>query len=410
MKILYLLLFISVSLFTNTKPLLSVERSSYFRNPDAVEQLLKKQRKKYRDPDYPRIIKNWKTYIHKKYGLSLGTDYNIIVFRTTQTSQKNGSTSGVLRVYGAWELIGRDTANTGSLIFKVEHRHSYTTIAPTDFGFEIGYVGLVQSTFSDQGFRTTNLYWKQKAGNGRFLAFAGFLDVTDYVDVYLLASPWESFNNLAFATGSGTIAGLPDGALGIMGAAWLSKRIYLVAGVADANASPPNIFRGFKTFFKDFETFKSLEVGWTTELQKVFLDNIHITLWHIDTRKDAATPSGWGASLSATTTFRDRWLVFLRGGWSDDGGSLLSRSLSTGAGYQAHPGGSVLGAAVNWGKPNRKAFPDARENQYTAEIFYRWQPLLYLQITPNAQFIVKPALAPDNDITTLLGLRLRISL
>ncbi|WP_456374433.1 carbohydrate porin [Thiolapillus sp.] len=385
-------------------------RNGHFNSPDSVGQLLKKQRQQENTRDFPHSIKEWKSQLQNDYGLSLAGDYNSIFFHASESQQENETGSGVFRIYGAWELLGRGTANSGSVIFKVEHRHSYTDIAPTDFGFEVGYLGLVQSTFSDQGLRTTNLYWKQKAADGKFVTFAGFLDVTDYVDVYLLASPWESFNNLVFATGSATIAGLPDGALGVMTATWLTERLYLVAGIADANASPTDVFRGFKTLFNDFETFKSLELGLTTARESVFFNNIHATLWQIDARTKAGTPRGWGASFSATTTLQDQWLAFLRGGWSDEGDSLLSRSLSIGAGYQEHQGSSVFGMGLNWGKPNHRSYPDAKENQYTAELFYRWQPLPYLQITPSLQFIINPALAPDTDSTLVFGIRMHMSL
>ena len=64
-------------------------------------------------------------------------------------------------------------------------------------------------------FRLTNLYWRQRLANGNVTITAGFLDVTDYVDAYALASPWTGFGNLVFSTGSATI-GLPnDATLGI---------------------------------------------------------------------------------------------------------------------------------------------------------------------------------------------------
>lgn len=42
----------------------------------------------------------------------------------------------------------------------------------------------------------------------------GFLDATDFVDVYGLASPWMHFMNLAFSTGSAAIDLPNDAALG----------------------------------------------------------------------------------------------------------------------------------------------------------------------------------------------------
>ena len=58
--------------------------------------------------------------------------------------------------------------------------------------------------------------------------------------------------------------------------------------------------------------------------ERLMLDNVHITVWHVDSREAAATPSGWGVNLSASMYIEDRWMPFLRAGWADKGGSLLA--------------------------------------------------------------------------------------
>ena len=32
--------------------------------------------------------------------------------------------SGIYRLFGSWDLVGRGTPNVGKVVFKVEHRHS----------------------------------------------------------------------------------------------------------------------------------------------------------------------------------------------------------------------------------------------------------------------------------------------
>jgi porin len=39
---------------------------------------------------------------------------------------------------------------------------------------------------------------------------------------------------------------------------------YISGGIVDANGNARKPLAGFDTFFGEFETFKSLEVGWTT--------------------------------------------------------------------------------------------------------------------------------------------------
>ena len=57
----------------------------------------------------------------------------------------------MVRFFGSWDVVGRGTQNTGGIVWKVEHRHKYASIAPKDFGFDLGYIGLFVPPFSDQG-------------------------------------------------------------------------------------------------------------------------------------------------------------------------------------------------------------------------------------------------------------------
>lgn len=389
-----------------------VSTRNHISGPDAVENLLRdssEAKQAVLDKNFFEALDDWKKKLYDQTGLKIGGDYNALYFGATDSLGNDESSSGVLRLYGSWELTGRGTADTGSLVYKIEQRHSYGDVAPTDFGFEVGYVGLLQSVFSDQGFRTTNLYWRQSFLNSRLVTYLGFMDVTDYVDVYALASPWTSFSNLVFATGSATIGGLPDGSLGAMVAYWATDNIYIIGGVADANADPTEVFSGFDTFFSDFETFKSVGVVWTTGKEKIFMDNIQLTLWQIDEKKDAGTPDGWGVSFSATTTVDDKLMPFIRGGWSEDGGSILEASISTGIGYLREPGGDMFGVGLNWGRPNHNTFGANLDDQYTSEAFYRWQVAQHLQVTPSIQLLINPAMNPNEDLVTVFGLRARMT-
>ena len=97
----------------------------------------------------------------------------------------------MVRIFGSWELLGRGTDTTGTLVYKVEHRHAYTDTAPNGFSLgNLGNVGAIEPPFSDQGIRLTNLYWRQSWNKDRVVAVGGFLDSTDFVDIFALGSPW----------------------------------------------------------------------------------------------------------------------------------------------------------------------------------------------------------------------------
>jgi len=353
--------------------------------PDATGNLLKKQ--------HPPL----------QGKLTLSADYNALGYLSFgSNADDDTSAANAFRLYGEWSF---DQLH-GKLVFKTEYRDSFGITAPTDFGFTLGYVGMPHSTFSDQQARLTTLYWKQYLWDNNALLLAGYLDVTEYVDVYLTASPWESFSNLVFATGSGTIGGLPDGALGAMLGGWLNEHWYASIGAADANADAHDPLEGFDTLFNEAELFSSLEIGYVPSKEALFFDNTHITLWHMDAH--GTTPKGWGVSASWTKTLDAQTFAFIRGGWSDGGGALLKRSLSIGGAYLT-PQKNVIGVGLNVGDPNEESFPGATRTQYTTELFYRWQVDTHLQITPSLQYLYHPAIDTTTDDIILLGLRVRAS-
>ena len=63
-------------------------------------------------------------------------------------------------------------------------------------------------------FLLTNLYWRQGLADGRLVFVGGWVDATDYLDIYGLISPWTHFSNFAFSTGSATIPA-PNQGLGL---------------------------------------------------------------------------------------------------------------------------------------------------------------------------------------------------
>jgi porin len=354
----------------------------------------------------------FKDRLQEETGLDFGIDYSAVGLYATGSLGDDGAAGGIARLFGVWELVGRGTADNGALVFKVEHRHGYTDVPPSGLGFETGYVGLFEAPFSDQGGRLTNLYWRQRLLEGQATVTAGFLDATDYVDPFALGSPWLHYTNFVFSTGSATI-GLPnDATLGVAGGAMLTDNVYAIAGLTDANADPTEPFEGFDSFFSDNDYFTSLEFGWTTSQERLIFDNVHATFWHTDGSSKFGVPNGWGVAASATWWINDQWLPFLRGGWAEDGGSLLQASISTGLGWQPipGPGRDVVGFGLNWGRPNEDTFGPDLDDQFAAELFYRVNLGRNLALTPDVQVIVNPALNPDQDAIGVFGVRARLAL
>lgn len=359
----------------------------------------------------------WKADLAEQYGLGLGIDYSAVYLNASSTvpgGQKDTG-AGMVRFYGSWDAIGRESGNTGTFIWKFEHRHGHNDPppSPTWAIFDLGYLGLIDPPFNDQGARTTNFYWRQRMAQGRFTVLAGFLDVTDYLDLYGMVSPWLHFTNFVFSTGGATIDLPQEAAFGVGFGGMLTDHVYLIASFVDANSDVKAFWESFDTFFSDNEYFKSLELGWTSGQGRIYLDNYHVTLWHKDEREDSdgqgtGKPSGWGATVSFARFVDNRWMPFLRAGYSDDGDSLLSKSVSTGVGYRLREDRDLLGFGLNWGVPNENQGA-GDDDQYAGELFYRLMLGRRFNLTADLQYLRNPALDPDRESIWVLGFRGRLA-
>lgn len=302
---------------------------------------------------------------------------------------------GIARIYGTWQAF-----ETGGLTAKLEHRTAYTTVAPQFFGFDSGAQSITGTAFNDIQLALTNLFWTQRAENRVWTLQIGQIDVTDFVDVYGLVSPYTAFQNLAFNTNPTINA--PNPGLAVAGGVRLHENIYAIASIADANGNPaePNF-----DVFKTGETFKSFEIGYMSSQDRIYFDNIHLTFWQSDGADDGSRKDDWGVAGSASWFFDNRWMPFLRAGFSQGEAALYKATVSAGLGLYTRQT-DLVGIGLNWSDPG-DAFDD---DQYTAEVFYRLTLSPNLAITPSVQLIANPALNPEKDSLAIFGLRGRIAL
>jgi len=401
----------------STSPAVEIEKSeegTNFGSPEAVENRIEEDAAPKGSFVERHLLESWfdwKGGLQDKHGIGLGMDYSTVFLGSDKKglSGKDAASSGMFRFFGTWEIVGRGTPNTGTFVWKVESRHKYGSIPPFDFEFELGGVGIIEPPFSDQGGRVTNLYWHQRLNGGKITLVGGFLDATDYFDVFALASPWTGFLNFAFSTGT-TTAFLPnDATLGFAAGAMLTEKIYVIAGLANAWSDSRVPFRGFETV-GDGEYFKSVEIGWTPSHGRIYFDNAHVTYWNVDESGPAGTPGGWGMNFQYFRYLKETWMPFIRAGFADEGGSLMERSISAGFGYQSVGSKGLLGFAANWGKPNESSFGSGLKDQYTMELFYRFQLFEQLAITPDLQLLIDPPNNPDHAQIWVWGIRARLAL
>jgi porin len=344
---------------------------------------------------------DWKGRVHEKLGLAFGLNYTALSQWASESLGEDHAAGGIFELLGTWTLVGRETKNPGTLVFKVENRHRLgTDIAPLVLGFEAGSILPTTVKFNDFGWGVTNFFWQQRFLGGRGAFTVGVLDPTDYLDVYGAINPMTGFINFQFSTNP-TIP-VPDQGLGAAVSAMVSEHVYFILGLADANGNPREA--GFDTFFEDREYLTSLEVGWTTSFERRFFDKFDVMVWHQDARETVGVPEGWGVVGTAEWFFGDRYLPFLRVGWADGGAGLLRAMVSAGLAIHVATRG-LLGVGLGWGDPADATL----RQQYTLELFYRMQLAQNLALTPDIQVIADPALHPTEDVIVFFALRLRLT-
>ncbi|TMV08078.1 carbohydrate porin [Ruegeria sediminis] len=345
--------------------------------------------------DFPRNVLPgyfaWKDGLAEN-GFRFNFDYLALGQWSDSDLGQGDAGSGILRFYGSWQAT-----ETGSLTFKVENRQAYGAVAPQFFGFDSGALSITGTAFNDSGNLLTNLFWTQRDPEGRWTIQVGQIDVTDFLDVYGLVSPYTAFQNLAFNTNPTINA--PNPGLGIAAGAKLGNNFYLVGSIADANGDPsaPSF-----DVFQTGETFKSIEIGYTSGGERLYFDNVHLTFWQSDEADDGSRAEDKGVAFSAAWFIDNTWMPFLRAGRSEGTAALYERSLSTGLGwYRSNT--DLAGIGFNWAEAT--GFDDT---QFTTEAFYRFNISPDFQITPSIQYISNPLLNPGSDDLTIFGLRARI--
>lgn len=111
------------------------ERVRRFGGPDQVENQITEDETSVSRVVEKRLVEpyfEWKKSLQEKYGLSFGVDYSAVYLKASDSpaGAEDRASSGIARFFGAWDLIGRKSGNTGAFVWKVEHRHKYTDIPP----------------------------------------------------------------------------------------------------------------------------------------------------------------------------------------------------------------------------------------------------------------------------------------
>ncbi len=357
-----------------------------------------------RFPEFDKSIQpyyEWKRKIREQHNFQFGQDYTSLYQRASDSlTDTDSASAGVYRFYGRWLAVGKEGKNDGALVFKIEHSHKYGAVSPDDLNNYLGYLGSTGYLYSDLDWVLNDFNWQQKFDDDRGGFVIGRADPNDYMDVVDYANPFTTFQNQNILENR-SIA-IPDtGFTAGIGYA-IDDQWYLKLATHDANGSLDD--PGF--FDQGAEFFSFVEFGWTPAIDDRDLKDVHITLWHVDQRVNENIPEGDGVAFGGSWSFDKEWIIFGRTGQSRGKASIMKRSTTVGVSHIWKAYLDVFGLAVNYSEPVNEKLRE----QTTVETFLKVKLAQNIAITPSFQWLINPALNPQQDHIQIYGLRIRINL
>jgi porin len=351
---------------------------------------------------------DWKAELKKRTGFSFGINAQMLYLGASESlGAEDDAAGGIYRLQGEWELFDRGGDHPGSIVFRLENRSKIGSgIPPASLRGEIGAAATDPGFAYSDGFGTdfSVLAWQQFFANKRAAFAVGLLDFSAYVDAFYYQTISRGFLNRSFILNP-TLAATGVGALGGVAKGFITDQLWIGGGFYDANARSGD--PSFDTWDSG-ELLKHVEVGWTPDIGRRGTDRLQLTYWHKDRLAAKGTPSGSGWLLSWSRKLNQRWVPFVRAGWSDGGGGALAeRSLSAGFSYRmAFQDWLTIGAGMN--KASDKTHGADIGTEAVLEASYLWQITANTSLLPDLQLIIDPANNPAEDSVWTAGLRLRM--
>ena len=108
--------------------------SANFGSPEAVENRIAKDRGDREQPLKERLGEK---------GVELAIDYSAVALGASDVlpASDDSASGGMVRFYGSWHALNQGKPNSGSLVWKVEHRHAYSDTSVKKLSFRSRGVG-----------------------------------------------------------------------------------------------------------------------------------------------------------------------------------------------------------------------------------------------------------------------------
>ncbi len=338
--------------------------------------------------------------------LSLGTSYTTIYQIAPGAPTPHHTWVGSLDIYGAWHLVDSATLGDGTLGFVYRDRNVWSPLTGNQLAADAGLPWGINNSGSAAYNRFNQVWWQQSLLGEKLLIQAGKIDQTTHFNTNRVASSDGRDFLMQSLVYSQTIA-FPANGLGFNLRYWPDPRLYVDAGLADANGNPDRKPNDSIDSFLQGHYFEAVEIGFVPDMKTVSpaLGEGHYRLmgWHTAEASDHG--AGSGVALSVDQELPNQMVPFIRMGYCPAGAGRTSTEVDWGVVSVAplERSSDRLGFGATWAKPTAPSTHD----QFAFELFYRAQMVDGFQITPDAEFIINPALNPNSNFQAVFGLRVR---
>jgi porin len=309
-----------------------------------------------------------------------------------------------------WALTKRGEPYQGNLYFHLESRWNWGTTGPQSLGG--GSLGMLQNTGNTYEKYVPvsimrNFYYQ--IGSTKSKGALRFGKVT--IDSILGTNRHLTPNTTCLSyTCTGAFAiGLPDSALGVVGAWHFNDSVKLLGAVIDSNGDRKNLGH-----VREGDFFYALDFGVKIAPKSEQAGYSHLIVWHNDGTRDGKPkngsngPKGWGFfALYEQELSNDgnNVAIFKYGKSYND--SAFYETQITGAlvFHDPHFFGTIrndaVGVSYNW----IDAVTEGARREQNVEVFYRFPLFPGLDTTLSYIAVINPALDHTNDFASVFSLR-----
>ncbi len=345
-------------------------------------------------------------FIRELTRLSLGMSYTTIYQSAPEAPTPHYTWVGSFDLYGAWHLVDSASLGDGTLGFVYRDRNIWAPLTGNELAADVGLPWGINNSGSAGYNRFNQVWWQQSLMDKRLVIQVGKIDQTTHFNTNRVASSDGRDFLMQSLVYSQTIA-FPANGLGFNVRYWPDPRLYLDAGLADANGNPDRKPNDSIDSFLEGHYFEAFEVGFVPDMKTISPalgeGTYRLMGWH--TAEASNHGAGSGVAFSADQELPNQMVPFMRVGYCPAGAGRTSTEVDWGVVSVApfERPTDRLGFGASWAKPTAPSTND----QFAFELFYRAQVVDGFQITPDVEFILNPALNPNSNFQAVFGIRVR---